>query len=90
MNWRRILAYILLIVGGFTTFLSGNISAALSLPIAVVQIAALICIVSGAVLFYSVRQSFDRASTYQQAFKKIEPIGDKQVSPERIETKLKE
>lgn len=63
---RRYLAYALLIVGALVTFFSGEIARALSVPVLFVQLAAPVFFISGAILFFTVRETLDRNTAYQQ------------------------
>jgi hypothetical protein len=63
---RRYLAYALLIVGAILTFFNGEIARTLSVPVLFVQLAAPVFFISGAILFFSVRETFDRNETYRQ------------------------
>jgi hypothetical protein len=65
---RRYLAYALLIVGAILTFFNGEIARTLGVPVLFVQLAAPVFFISGAILFFTVRETLDRNDAYRQFF----------------------
>jgi hypothetical protein len=67
-GWRRPLSYLLLLGGAAAILFNNDLSQASGMPVIVLQIAALGLFVVGAGLFFSVRETTDRVSTYRQVF----------------------
>ncbi len=67
-GWRRPLSYLLLLAGAAAILFNNDLSQASGIPVMILQIAALGLFIAGAVLFYSVRETIDRVSTYRQVF----------------------
>lgn len=75
-GWRRPLSYLLLIAGAAGILFNNNLSQATGLSVLLLQIATLGLFIAGAVLFYSVRETTDRVSSYRQVFSaKDKPTG---------------
>ena len=73
---QRLLSYLLLAAGVGLTLFSNDIGRGLGLSTAIVQFAALACLLAGAFLFYRVRERADRVTGYRQAFKPLEGPSD--------------
>jgi hypothetical protein len=67
-GWRRPLSYLLLLGGAAAILFNNDLSQASGIPVMVLQIAALGLFVVGAALFFSIRETTDRVSTYRQVF----------------------
>lgn len=67
-GWRRPLSYLLLIAGAAGILFNNNISQATGLPVTALQVATFILFIGGAALFFSVRETADRVSSYREVF----------------------
>lgn len=72
-GWRRPLSYLLLAVGAAGIIFNNQVSAATGLPVAVLQIVTFGLFILGAILFYSVRETADRVSSYREVFSSKAP-----------------
>ena len=67
-GWKRPLSYLLLIAGAAGIIFNNQVSLATGIPVTALQIATLVLFGIGAVLFYSVRETADRVSSYREVF----------------------
>ncbi len=66
--WQRPLAYFFLLAGALLTFFNSDLGRWLNISNFIIQLVALGVLLAGATLFYRVRETFDRRTTYRQAF----------------------
>jgi hypothetical protein len=82
-GWRRPLSYLLLLAGAAGIIFNNQVSQATGIPVTALQIATLGLFVVGAILFYSVRETADRVSSYREVFssnnKPAEPTANEPV-----------
>ena len=74
-GWRRPLSYLLLVAGAAGIIFNNQLSLSTGIPVTVLQIATLVLFIAGAVLFYSVRETADRVSSYREVFSSNKPDG---------------
>ena len=67
-RWRRPLSYLLLILGAAGIIFNNQLSQNTGIPVTVLQIVTFILFIAGAILFYSVRETTDRVSSYREVF----------------------
>ncbi len=67
-GWRRPLSYLLLIAGAAGILFNNQLSQATGISTVVFQVATFALFIGGAVLFFSVRETADRVSTYREVF----------------------
>ncbi len=67
-GWRRPLSYLLLILGAAGILFNNQLSRNTGLSVTVLQIATLGLFIAGAILFYSLRETADRVSSYREVF----------------------
>jgi hypothetical protein len=67
-GWRRPLSYLLLILGAAGIIFNNQLSLNTGISVTVLQIATLGLFIAGAILFYSVRETADRVSSYREVF----------------------
>jgi hypothetical protein len=72
-RWRRPLSYLLLLAGGAGIIFNNQVSLATGISVTALQIATLGLFVVGAILFYSVRETADRVSSYREVFSSNKP-----------------
>lgn len=67
-GWRRPLSYLLLIAGAAGILFNNQLGQATGISTTVFQVATFALFIGGAILFFSVRESADRVSTYREVF----------------------
>lgn len=72
-GWKRPLSYLLLIAGAAGIIFNNQVSLATGIPVLALQIATLVLFAAGAILFYSVRETADRVSSYREVFSSNKP-----------------
>jgi hypothetical protein len=72
-GWKRPLSYLLLLAGAAGIIFNNQVSLATGIPVTALQIATLGLFVVGAILFYSVRETADRVSSYREVFSSNKP-----------------
>lgn len=63
--WRRLLSYLLVLLGIGATLFGGDIGRRLNIEVTLIQFGSLALLVSGAALFFSVRVRADRFNSYR-------------------------
>lgn len=67
-GWRRPLSYLLLILGAAGIIFNNQLSQNTGISVTVLQIVTFGLFIVGAILFYSVRETADRVSSYREVF----------------------
>lgn len=67
-GWRRPLSYLLLVLGAAGIIFNNQLSQNTGISVTVLQIVTFALFIGGAVLFYSVRETADRVSSYREVF----------------------
>lgn len=67
-EWRRPLSYLLLIAGAAGILFNNQVSQNTGISVIILQVATFALFIAGAALFFSVRETTDRVSTYREVF----------------------